>query len=67
MKKLAVCLVTGFFVSCSGGSTTTKTNEESNPKVPIENVNGNIPDTVNSVSIEKPKTDSVTVKDSTRK
>lgn len=67
MKKIAVCLLTGFFFSCSDGVTTTKTNEQSNPKVPIENVNGNIPDTVNSVSIEKPKTDSVTVKDSTRK
>jgi hypothetical protein len=68
MKKLAVCLLTGFFFSCSGGdTTTTKTNEQANPSVPIENVNGNIPDTINSVSIEKPQTDSVTVKDSTRK
>jgi PBP1b-binding outer membrane lipoprotein LpoB len=67
MKKVAVCLLAGFFFSCSGGDTTTKTNEQSNPSVPIENVNGNIPDTVNSVSIEKPQTDSVTVKDSTRK
>lgn len=69
MKKLAVCLLTGFFFSCSDGdtTTTTTTNEPNSTSVPIENVNGNIPDTVNSVSPTKPETDSTVTKDSVRR
>jgi hypothetical protein len=67
MKKITVCLLTGFFFSCSNGDTTTTTTESTSPSVPIENVNGNIPDTTNSVSLDKTATDSTEVKDSTRK
>ena len=59
-------LLAGFSFSCSDGDTTTTTNDPNATSVPVENVNGNIPDTINSVSPAVPQTDSVT-RDSTRK
>jgi hypothetical protein len=67
MKKLAVCLLTGFFFSCLDGDKTTTTNDTDATSVPVENVNGNLPDTTNSVSPVEPERDSSIVKDTTRK
>lgn len=66
MKKSAVLLSAVLFFACSDGDNTSTTNDTNATSVPIENVNGNIPDTVNSVSPVKPEMDSA-LKDSTRK
>jgi hypothetical protein len=69
MKKLSFGLLFAFFFSCSDNKTTTTTTEEgSATTAPVENVNGNIPDTTNGVS---PSTmtqtpDSTHLKDSAR-
>ena len=70
MKKLLSFLALAMFLSCSDDKTTTTTTEEgAATTAPIENVNGNIPDTTNSVSpsslTEIP--DSTHLKDSTKK
>jgi hypothetical protein len=51
MKSFLFCCLVVFLVSCSDGTkTTTDSNGSSNAVTPLENVNGNIPDTVNSVT-----------------
>jgi len=71
MKYYILMAMMVFVVSCSNGtdkSTTTTTNEAS-PNTPVENVNGNVPDTINSVSPDnrdKTRIDSSYV-DSTKK
>ncbi|MGN6402473.1 MAG: hypothetical protein ACTHMD_18590 [Flavisolibacter sp.] len=72
MKSFLFCCLVVFFVSCSDGTTTTTTtdsNGSSNAVTPLENVNGNIPDTINSVTpgTVKKGVDSSYAKDSTVK
>ncbi|MGN6163268.1 MAG: hypothetical protein ACTHOF_01905 [Flavisolibacter sp.] len=70
MKSFLFFCLVFFFVSCSDGTTTTTTtdsNGSSNAVTPLENVNGNIPDTINSVTpgTVKKGIDSTYAKDST--
>ena len=70
MKSFLFCCLVVFLVSCSDGTkTTTDSNGSSNAVTPLENVNGNIPDTVNSVTpgTVKKSVDSTYAKDSTVK
>jgi hypothetical protein len=71
MKNFLFIGLIAIVASCSNGGdtpTTTTTNEAS-PSTPVENVNGNVPDTTNSISPgsrDKTKVDSSYV-DSTKK
>jgi hypothetical protein len=71
MKNYLLLGMIALLASCSNGSekpTTTTTNEAS-PNTPVENVNGNVPDTINSISPDnrdKTKVDSSYI-DSTKK
>ncbi|HJW16771.1 MAG TPA: hypothetical protein VJ499_06615 [Flavisolibacter sp.] len=71
MKNYLFLGMVALLASCSNGSEapkTTTTNEAS-PNTPVENVNGNVPDTINSISPDtrdKTKIDSSYV-DSTKK
>ena len=75
MKSFLFCCLVVFFVSCSDGTTTTTdSNGSSNAVTPLENVNGNIPDTINSVTqgtvkkgVDSSYARDSTVKDSLRK
>ncbi|MGZ3838885.1 MAG: hypothetical protein ACXVBI_09965 [Flavisolibacter sp.] len=60
MKHLACGLLLVIMASCSSGTTTTTTtttdsNGGSNAAAPVENVNGNVPDTTNTVTPGTPK------------
>lgn len=68
MKSFLSCCLVAFLVSCSDGTTTTTdSNGSSNAVTPLENVNGNMPDTINSVTpgTIKKGVDSTYAKDST--
>jgi len=71
MKYYLLAGMIALLASCSNGSdtpTTTTTNEAS-PNTPVENVNGNVPDTTNSISPgnrDKTRVDSSYI-DSTKK
>lgn len=70
MKKLFfILLVAGFAVSCGNDTTKSEEGTKSAPITPgIDNVNGNIPDTTESIRLNKTlPTDSVTGTDSTRR
>lgn len=73
MKHLACGLLLVIMASCSSGTTTTTTttdsNGGSNAAAPVENVNGNVPDTTNTVTPGTPKknVDSSYAKDSLKK
>ena len=66
MKKILYPAVMGFLLAC-GNEKTDDTKTESSPATPaVENVDGNIPDSTNSVNLNKPMpTDSSRLKDST--
>jgi hypothetical protein len=71
MKNYLFLGMIALFASCSNGSDTPKTTttNEASPNTPVENVNGNVPDTINSISPDtrdKTKIDSTYV-DSTKK
>jgi len=68
MKNILPCLLFVCLSSCSDGTTTTD-ESAGTTATPVENVNGNIPDTTNSVSLDNSnKTpDSSHLKDSTKK
>ena len=69
MKKLfSFLLAAGFLVSCgSDGTSNADTGAESAPVTPgIDNVNGNVPDTSETMRLNRPlPMDSTTGKDST--
>lgn len=75
MKHLACGLLLVIMASCSSGTTTTTTttttdsNGGSNAAAPVENVNGNVPDTTNTVTpgTLKKNVDSSYAKDSLKK
>jgi len=69
MKKLVTGFLAIMLFSCSNGDHVAPTNESA-PNTPnVENVNGNMPDTTNSIKLGKPDTtpDSVHLKDSLKK
>ncbi|WP_148661104.1 hypothetical protein [Flavisolibacter tropicus] len=64
-KYLIGVLMTGILLSCKNKNTTTTTTESSPNLTNVENVNGNIPDTTNSISLENRQTvDSLSLADS---
>ena len=69
MKKISVCILTALLFSCSDGTDKTTTGESAPGTAPIENVNGNVPDTTNSISPDNTTKvpDSSHLKDSLRK
>jgi hypothetical protein len=71
MKKLCSFFLLSMLFACSDGTkpTTTDSDGSSNAVTPLENVNGNIPDTTNSVTqgTIKKGVDSTYVKDSLHK
>ena len=66
MRVILFSLACSFLFSCGDGEDHT-TNAEGPAMAPVENVNGKIPDTTNSVTIGEPSTDSSTVQDSIRR
>ena len=59
MKKLLIIIAASAFIfSCS--SKEEESTEETKNEVGVQNVNGNIPDTTNSIDLSTSKTDSVT-------
>ena len=66
MKKLFSLLVIGFLFSCGNGKTdANKTESPVTP--PVDNVNGNIPDSTNSINLNQPlPIDSSHLNDSTQ-
>ena len=71
MKYYLIMAIMVFVVACSNGTDTsnTTTTDQASPNTPVENVNGNVPDTINSVSPDnrdKTRVDSSYV-DSTKK
>lgn len=71
MKNYLIVGMIAFLASCSNGSDSSSptTTNEASPNTPVENVNGNVPDTINSISPDtrdKTKIDSSYV-DSTKK
>ncbi|MEO7800388.1 MAG: hypothetical protein ABIR81_00220 [Ginsengibacter sp.] len=67
MKKLLALVVFVSAISCNAKEDEV-TDDASQNQPGIENVNGNIPDTTNSINLDNNKTDSATVmKDSTKK
>ncbi|HEX2609018.1 MAG TPA: hypothetical protein VHK91_16660 [Flavisolibacter sp.] len=69
MKLLFALLIMAGLASCSNDSTTTTTSDSSttttNP-TGVENVNGNVPDTTNSIQLST-SGDTTKTKDSTRR
>lgn len=69
-KNLFVLLAIVFFASCgNSGTTTSETDTGSVPGAgtpAVENVNGNVPDTTNSVQLNKPLPTDTLAKDSVR-
>ena len=67
IKFLIGVLITGILMSCKNKTTTTTT--ESSPNLTnVQNVNGNIPDTSSSISLDNRQTvDSLSVSDSIKK
>lgn len=66
MKKVLALVILISAISCN--SKEEKTDDASQNQPGIENVNGNLPDTTNSINLDNNKTDSATVvKDSTKK
>ena len=66
MKKLLFILLVAGTFSCDSNKKVDDV-EESGNTPGIQNVNGNIPDTINSINLDNNKTDSGMVKDSIRK
>ncbi len=56
MKKLfSIALLTGFLVACNSGTNKSETDTKSAPVTPgIDNVNGNIPDTTETIRLNRP-------------
>ena len=70
MKKIATGFLFMILLSCSNKGKKVSPTNEGTPNTPnVENVNGNIPDTVNTVTLGHPDTtkDSSGLKDSTKK
>jgi len=64
MKKLFIIMLSPLIFSCS--SNDKKTTEETKNEAGVQNVNGNIPDTANSINLSTHKNDSAQVKDSSK-
>ncbi|RYZ49325.1 MAG: hypothetical protein EOO14_20840 [Chitinophagaceae bacterium] len=67
MKKLLSLLIMGFLFSCGNGKMDdNKTESPVTP--PVDNVNGNIPDSTNTINLNQPlPIDSSNLKDSTQR
>ena len=69
-KNLFILAFVAFFASCGNdGTSTSETDSTSAPGTStpaVENVNGNVPDTTNSVSLNKPLPTDTLAKDSVR-
>lgn len=68
MKKAVIISVATFVIfSCTSNDKKTTTDDTKNSnQVGVPNVNGNIPDTTNSINLGANKKDSATTKDSAR-
>ena len=50
MKKITFCLAAAFLFACGNDTSTTTDDTTTTPTTPVENVNGNVPDTTNSIT-----------------
>lgn len=66
MKK-GLLVVTLFTIIYSCNNSNKKATEETKVEVPVENVNGNVPDTTNSIGLDTHTKDTFKVKDSSKK
>lgn len=65
MKKILLIAVSAFIFGCA--SKEEETTEETTSPAGIQNVNGNIPDTTNSIDLSTTKKDTVQTKDTIQK
>lgn len=66
MKKIIIILLTSAVLSSCSSKNTNSKEDKSKMEVGVENVNGNIPDTTNSINLSTQKKDSTGKKDSIR-